>query len=217
VRPRTSVSLAAVVLAFVTVLSDDSRAYEWNKFRWNQTPVPYYVNPANLDLPTNVIAPALKVGADSWALQSAAAFAFTYAGTSTQTTNTNDGINLVLFRNASMGSAIATTYSWFTNNSLLIDTDIVFWDGGFQFFTGTTGCSNGFYIEDIATHEFGHALGLGHSEFSNATMYPSTSYCNAANRSLDADDVAGVEQIYGRRATTPPVPPAPTGLRFIRP
>ena len=84
-------------------------------------------------------------------------------------------------------------------------------------FTGTTGCSNGFYIEDIAAHEFGHALGLGHSAASNATMYPSTFYCNTANRSLDADDVAGVEQIYGRRATTPPVPPAPTGLRFIRP
>jgi hypothetical protein len=207
-----------VVLAFVTVLSDDSRAYEWNKIRWNQTPVPYYVNPANLDLPTNVIAPALKVGADSWALQSAAAFAFTYAGTSTRTNvDVTDGMNLVIFRNAAMGSAIATTYSWYNNNGALIEADIVFWDGGFQFFTGTTGCSNGFYIEDIATHEFGHALGLGHSAESNATMYPSTSYCNKANRSLDADDVAGVESIYGRRATTPPVPPAPTGLRLIRP
>jgi hypothetical protein len=204
------------VLAFVTVLSDDSRAYVTNGVRWNQTPVPYYVNPANLDLPTNVIVPAMQAGADSWALQSTAAFAFTFSGTSTQTANTNDGINLVLFRNAEMGSAIATTYSWYTNNSRLIDTDIVFWDGGFQFFTGTTGCSNGFYIEDIATHEFGHALGLGHSTSASATMFPSTSYCNTANRSLDADDVAGVEQIYGRRAINP-VPPAPTGLRLIRP
>src|SRR3954453_7794074 len=100
-----------------------------------------------------------------------------------------------MFRNASSGSAIATTYTWFSG-SQMIDADIVFWDAGFQFFTGSSGCSGGFYIEDIAAHEFGHALGLGHSAATGATMYPSVSSCATGNRTLDADDIAGVEALY---------------------
>ena len=98
-------------------------------------------------------------------------------------------------------------------HGVTIDADIVFWDGAFQFFTGSSGCSGGFYIEDIAAHEFGHALGLDHSTMSTATMYPSTSYCNTANRSLDPDDLSGVLAIYGARPGTPTVP---TGLRLVR-
>ncbi len=194
---RTSVLVLVAALAIATVLSNHPRAYTANGPKWIQGTASYVINPANLDLPLAAVVSALRAGADTWALQSTAAFAFTYAGPSSQVTNTNDGINLVLFRNASSGSAIATTYSWFSGSRLL-DTDIVFWDGGFHFFTGTTGCSNGFYIEDIAAHEFGHALGLGHSASASATMYPSVSSCNTANRSLDADDLAGYCSSTGR-------------------
>src|SRR4029079_13232421 len=120
-----------------------------------------------------------------------------------------DATNLVLFRNASSGSAIATTY-WWSSGSRIIDADIVFWDGGFQFFAGSSGCSGGFYIEDIAAHEFGHALGLGHSASTSATMYPSVSTCSAGNRTLDADDIAGAVAIYPLLTVA-----APTGLRIV--
>lgn len=210
---RPSVPLVVAALAVATVLSQDPRAYTTNGARWNQPTASYVINPANLDLPANAVVSAVQAGADAWALQSTAAFAFTYSGLSSQTTNTYDGVNLVLFRNASSGSTIATTYSWF-NSSGLLDTDIVFWDAGFQFFAGTTGCSGGFYIEDIAVHEFGHALGLGHSTFASATMYPSVSACNSSNRSLDEDDLAGVLAIYGPRPLAGPA--TPTGLRFVR-
>ncbi len=137
-------------------------------------------------------------------------FASSFSGLSSQTTNTNDGINLVLFRNASSGSAIATTY-WWSSGSRIVDADIVFWDGAFRFFAGSSGCSGGFYIEDIAAHEFGHALGLGHSTSTNATMYPSVSSCSAGNRTLDADDIAGARALYPLQ----PPPAAPTGFRIV--
>jgi hypothetical protein len=167
------------------------------------------VNPTNLDLPDAAIAPALIVGADAWTSQTDASFSFQYAGTSSATSNTFDGVNLVMFRNASSGSAIATAY-WWSSNSRIVDADIVFWDAAFRFFTGSTGCSNGFYIEDIAAHEFGHALGLGHSAVTGATMYPSVSSCASGNRSLHADDIAGVEALY-----PPTLPQGPTGLRLV--
>jgi hypothetical protein len=115
-----------------------------------------------------------------------------------------------MFRDAASGSAIATTYTWFSGTRM-IEADMVFWDGGFQFFTGSSGCSNGFYIEDVATHEFGHALGLGHSTVGSATMYPSISTCSQQSRSLDPDDIAAVLALYPASIPTPP-----SGLRIIR-
>ena len=164
--------------------------------------MPYSINTTNLDLPESAVEPAVIAGADTWATQSSAAVSLSYTGRSAQTTTGYDGLNLVVFRNASSGSAIATTYYWSSANRL-IDADIVFWDAAFRFFSGTSGCSGGFYIEDIAAHEFGHALGMGHSAVQGATMYPSTSSCNANNRSLDADDIAGILFLYPARTGVP--------------
>jgi matrix metalloproteinase-14 (membrane-inserted) len=203
-------TLLAITLATSVVLSRDTIVAYTASGSWNRSEVVYHVNPLNLDLPEAAVEAGVSAGASVWADQSLASFAFTYGGRSAQTANTNDGLNLVVFRNSAGSGAIATTY-WWSNSSGIIDADIVFWDAAYRFFSGTSGCSGGFYIEDIAAHEFGHALGLGHSAITSATMYPSTSSCNQRNRTLDADDIAGVQALYPPRAT-PPAPP--TGFRI---
>jgi len=195
-------------LAAASLFGAEPSAYSLNGPSWAGAQMSYLVNSANLDLAGLPADTAVRAGADVW-LQQSGVFRFNYAGSSSQTTNTYDGVNLVLFRNASSGSAIATTY-WWTSGSRIVDADVVFWDAAFTFFAGSSGCSGGFYIEDIAVHEFGHALGLGHSSSSDATMYPSVSSCNTRNRTLDADDIAGARALY----PLPPPPQPPTGLRF---
>jgi len=209
VKKTTSLALLALIPGIGLVLSTDTRAYATNGATWATLPVPYSINTTNLDLPESAVEPAVVAGAATWATQSSAAVSLSYTGRSAQTTTGYDGLNLVVFRNASSGSAIATTYYWSSGNRL-IDADIVFWDAAFRFFSGTTGCSGGFYIEDIAAHEFGHALGMGHSAVQGATMYPSTSSCNANNRSLDADDIAGILFLY------PPGAAVPQPIRNLR-
>jgi len=205
---RVRIAVATAMLAAATLSSADLIAYMLGGAKWSQPQAPYLINTANLDLPDASVEAAVRAGADSWAQQSGA-FQFVYAGQSSQATNTNDGINLVVFRNASSGSAIATTY-WWSSNSRIIDADIVFWDGAFRFFAGSSGCSGGFYIEDIAAHEFGHALGLGHSASASATMYPSVSGCSTQNRTLDGDDIAGVLALYPVLTVS-----APSGFRIV--
>jgi hypothetical protein len=106
-----------------------------------------------------------------------------------------DGRNVVIFRNASSGGALASTYSW-TSGGSRVDSDIVFWDASYKFFTGTSGCSSGAYIEDVATHELGHSLGLGHSKLVDATMYSSYTLCSTSMRTPAADDLKGLQLLY---------------------
>src|SRR5688572_24585162 len=98
----------AATVAVATVLSGSTGAFSVTGPAWPQPQTPYVVNSANLDLPGQAADTAVRAGADTW-LQQAGAFRFIYSGTSPQTTNTNDQVNLVLFRNATNASAIATT------------------------------------------------------------------------------------------------------------
>jgi hypothetical protein len=204
----------AAALAIATVFSGDPMAYMADGVTWAQPQMSYRVNSANANLAAAAVEAAVRSGADAWQEQTGA-FRFTYAGTSSQTGTSSDGTNLVLFRNAANGSAVASTYVWSTNMRV-VDADIVFWGGDFNFFAGSSGCSGGFYIEDIAAHEFGHALGLGHSTAAAATMYPSTSTCNTQNRTLDPDDISGVRALYPAALSSPaPLLSPPRGLRIV--
>lgn len=168
--------------------------------KWVSQPVVVYANPSNRDVSAGAAETALKTALEVWNTQSGAAFTYVYGGRVNDTSTGYDGRNVIIFRNTSNGSAFASTYCW-ANGSGLVDCDIVFWDEAATFVTGTSGCSRAAYIEDIAAHELGHALGLGHSKVTEATMYPSYPWCSQELRTLDADDIAGVQALYGKTAT----------------
>lgn len=56
--------------------------------------------------------------------------------------------------------------------------------------------ASGIDLVTVAAHEFGHSLGLAHSTVSGALMYP---YYGGAHRNLEADDIAGIQSIYGSK------------------
>ena len=58
----------------------------------------------------------------------------------------------------------------------------------------------------VAAHEIGHTLGLAHSDDPDALMYPSYS---GPRRSLGADDIAGVQALYGVASAPQPAPEVP--------
>ena len=49
----------------------------------------------------------------------------------------------------------------------------------------------------VGVHEFGHSLGLQHSNVQGAVMYPYyTGY--VPNMELHSDDIAGIQSLYGK-------------------
>lgn len=56
--------------------------------------------------------------------------------------------------------------------------------------------STGYDLTTVAIHEFGHALGVGHSAITSADMY---AYYNATKSYLTTDDVSGIQSIYSAR------------------
>jgi len=187
-RPALTVILAASV---VTIGS----GYSYSGHKWSVREVPYYINPANADVSEADAIGAIQQAASAWSMQSNADVTFYYMGRTSGTSVSSNGKNEVFFRQ-STGANIAETYRYWNSSGTLVDTDIVFYDASWKFFTGDSGCSGGYFIEEIATHEFGHALGLNHSDVSTASMYAGAYTCATWKRSLDPDDIAGVEAVY---------------------
>ena len=202
----TTSRITRILVALATVLfvtGERSSAYNPLGSKWAALDVPFYLNPVNGDIYESAAIAAIDSAAAAWSQQANTSFTFHRAGFTNSTTINYNGRNEVFFRNASNGSAIATTYVW-SSGDLMLETDIVFWDGAYRFFTGSSGCAGGFYVEDVATHEFGHALGLGHSAVAEATMFSGAGYCSTNMRSLELDDRQGVEALYPAVAANPP-------------
>ena len=78
-------------------------------------------------------------------------------------------------------------------------------------------------VAEVATHEIGHTIGLGHSSDPNATMY-AIAHFDGRCATVETDDINGVSFIYPQ--TGPPVPTAtrtpartstPTATRTLPP
>lgn len=89
---------------------------------------------------------------------------------------------------------VAITPIWFFGNGTVSDADVLFNGKGFQF--TTQGGPGGFDVQDVATHELGHLLGLDHSGVAGATMYPYVDPSVILHRSLSRDDVRGLRDAY---------------------
>lgn len=116
-----------------------------------------------------------------------------------------DGIPMLNFGDpvrACKGNCLAATFTGFYENRgdgtyRIYDADIV--TNNRYDWTSTAepgGCSGEFFIEGVQVHETGHGLGLGHTNVSGATMYPSVSSCNNNPATTEADDEAGIMALY---------------------
>jgi hypothetical protein len=162
---------------------------------WPDPNVSYFINPSNEDTGRECAVSDVSAGASAW--NGVCGINLAYAGYSpTSIINPYDD-NVVFFREDSNGNTIAVTYTWYTNRGRkIIAFDMFFYDGAWNFFSAQCGgsCDYGFYIQGIAIHELGHAIGLDHNQCTTSIMYPYASYCE--NENISSDDMACAARLY---------------------
>jgi Matrixin len=125
-------------------------------------------------------------------------FDFTFQGLATSPGGTDD--NVVSEISGGGGGTLAYTEIPIDNGwRIRFYAGAANWDDG----PGAV-VAGGTDLQGVATHELGHALGLSHSFVSGATMRPNTVGDLVYMRSLHADDIEGVQALYGARSASKP-------------
>jgi hypothetical protein len=128
----------------------------------------------------------------------------------------DDGIPMIQFSDpfsACIGPCLATTFTSFYRERVpggsyeIVDADIVTNSTGYAWTSegedpGGSGCWNEVYVEGVMVHEVGHGLGLAHSAVAGATMNATLGYCQNHPLATEADDDAGLRDLYGTSPCT---------------
>jgi hypothetical protein len=196
---KLKLMVVALLLAAGSLLS----AYDLTEYPWSVQEVPYYINPTSADLndPEAVRAAILYAAAQWNAVQ--ANIRLVYAGESSTSGLQKNGLNEITFGGRDPDGYAGRTVAHWNAAGERYEADIEFYETDYQFFVGsgcvkgTTG-SKGVYLENIAVHEFGHVLGIKHSQYDSATMWPTLTLCSLNWLTLATDDKNGLKALYPR-------------------
>ena len=184
---------------------------------WTQ-PISYFVTNRNADGVTPAqLQAAMGRAFSTWASVPRVAITYSFTGFTGAEPFAADGINVIGFRarpelERTLG---ATTFEVDDVTGQILESDI-FFNTAFNWSVAAGGQSGRYDLESVGVHEVGHLLGMGHSGLGEtelrpeggrrilgkrAVMFPiAYSAGNIEDRTLEADDRAGIVDIYGGSA-----------------
>jgi len=188
------------------------------QIKWPASPINYFVT--NVDVPGVNAAQfqgAFQRAFDTWSQVPTATLSSHFAGFTGAEPLTDDGVSVFGFKSRPDldRTLAATKFVVDTQTGAVIESDI-FVNTAFNWSVAANGEGGRFDLESIAVHELGHLLGLGHSLLGEtelqaggtrkviakrAVMFPfSYPAGNIEDRTLEADDIAGISDIYSTPA-----------------
>ncbi|MBI5347378.1 MAG: matrixin family metalloprotease, partial [Candidatus Aenigmarchaeota archaeon] len=171
------------------------------KIRWKVLPVSYVINPTNPQaLDENFIASAVFNSAETWdAKTSKELMNDMYAIDYTATYGVQNYANAIVFGNYPTTGVIAVTSVWYNPaTKAIVEFDVMFdtdWTWGDATVNPTV-----MDLQNIATHEIGHGIGLADvydTVCSAVTMYGYSDYGETQKRTLEQPDITGLWTLYG--------------------
>lgn len=169
--------------------------------KWSSFPVSYVINPTNDDgLTPEFITTAISASAETWdSATSKELFNNEYQVNSTAQYGVQNYQNAIVFGNYPQSGVIGVTSVWYTRYGrqivefdMLLDTDFTWGDA--------TNPSNVMDLQNIVTHELGHAVGLADiysTSCSAVTMFGYSNYGETSKSTLEQSDITGLQRMYG--------------------
>jgi predicted Zn-dependent protease len=163
--------------------------------KWKSFPVPVFIDATNSGL-GSAAADAVRNALNTWDSQGHPATQFF-----TETVDQNAAkIKISWEFIDGTGNVLAQAGLIFnTKTKAIVSASIVFDSGDVWSITaencGSMGTS--FDVENVAAHEIGHTIGLGHVDDNKLTMYRFASPGETLKRSLGIGDQRGLERLYG--------------------
>lgn len=171
------------------------------KIKWNALPVSYKINPTNPQgLDETFIAGAVSTAAETWDTKTSKELMNdSYAIDYNAVYGVQNYVNAVAFGNYPTEGVIAVTSIWYNPfTKRIVEFDMMF-DADYIWGDATVD-STKMDLQNIATHEFGHGVGLGdvyESACSAVTMYGYSNYGETQKRTLEIPDIKGLQTLYG--------------------
>jgi Matrixin/Carboxypeptidase regulatory-like domain len=180
---------------------------------WSAFPIRYFVTNRDID---GVTAPQLRqavaTALTTWSAVPDVAISSQFVGFTGANPLSGDGMTVIGFQNRPDLDRVlgSTTFTVDTVTGEVLESDI-FLNSIFSWSIASGGEAGRQDVESIALHELGHLLGLGHSALgetelfgggrrvlgAESVMFPIAFPAGTLNRTLRADDVAGLSDVYG--------------------
>ncbi len=173
--------------------------YKLMGVKWKSLPTNYVVNPSNTEgLSESFITSAISTSAETWDTStSSELFDDAYTVDYTATYGVQNFVNAIDFGDYPDDRVIAITSVWYTpRGRQIVEFDIRF---NTRFSWGDANPEK-MDLQNIATHELGHGVGLDDiysTTCSVVTMYGYSDEGETQKRTLEQPDIAGLQKMYG--------------------
>ncbi|MDP3026667.1 MAG: matrixin family metalloprotease [Nanoarchaeota archaeon] len=174
--------------------------YKLMGVKWNTLSVNYVINPANDDgLSKEFVTSTISTSAETWDdAISKELFNNNYEIDYSAQYGVQNYRNAIVFGDYPSDNVIAVTSVWYNRfTKKIVEFDMLF---NTRFTWGVDGSSDKMDLQNIATHELGHSVGLADiytSACSAVTMYGYSNYGDISKRTLELADVTGLRTLYG--------------------
>uniref|UniRef100_A0A667XZF8 Matrix metallopeptidase 13a n=1 Tax=Myripristis murdjan TaxID=586833 RepID=A0A667XZF8_9TELE len=175
-----------------------------NNLKWEKNSLTYRIENYTPDMSRSEVDDSIERALQVWARVTPLRFTRLYSGTADIMISFGSGYHGDSYPFDGPGNTLAHAFAPSEYNSI----------GGDAHFdedeTFTFNSDRGYILFLVAAHEFGHSLGLSHSDDPGALMYPVYSFTRPDTFILPRDDVNGIQSLYGPNPDEDPVSPGPT-------